>query len=161
MRKKIILSLGIIAAVAVIILLSVKITAHFVEREYRVEPWSHQKNLEITKFSVKKEDVKLSIFRNSFDVYIYIKGTIDYDGMKPYISYIHKSERYETIDGERVVVIELTPVVETKMFSLNYNYHVDFDKKLTYRLRTYTYGYNKYIFRCGDFEKTVYMNQEK
>ena len=79
MRKKIILSLGIIAAVAVIILLSVKITAHFVEREYRVEPWSHQKNLEITKFSVKKEDVKLSIFRNTFDVYIYIKGTINYD----------------------------------------------------------------------------------
>lgn len=61
-------------------------------------------------------------------------GTMYDDYHKPSISYIHKSERSEKIDGEMVKIIELTPIMRTELLSLDYHYRVDFDRMLKYKL---------------------------
>lgn len=163
MRKRIIIIAVLVISAFLTIFLTSKITAYYVDRQYHINEDPYYQGLMITKFSVRKEDVKLSMFKDSFYVYVYIKGIMYDNSQKPYISYIHKSERIEKEGEESVKIIELTPIVKTKPLSLSHNYIIDFDRMFKYKLRCfrYDYGYNKYIFKCGDFEQTVYMNHDK
>ena len=81
-----------------------------------------------------------------------VDGTLN--GGNCYIEYVQKSERIEEIDGKEVMIVEFEPKVSTTMniFKLSGE---DFSETFRYRVNGYADDELTYIFRCGDFEKTV------
>ena len=108
----------------------------------------------VTNFEVipESETPRPNMLKPSFYVDVTIDGTLN--GGNCYIEYVQKSERIEEIDGKEVMIVEFEPKVSTTMniFKLSGE---DFSETFRYRVNGYTDDELTYIFRCGDFEKTV------
>ena len=151
-RKSIFLNILFI----VILCSSVFITKHHIEREYKIDSWGNNYDFKITKFDVMLEkDLSLNIFDNTFYAYITIEGIAKNDIFPVFVDYVHKSERVDVIDGQKVAVIEFSPVLSYKMFGNTDGETHNHTEKFKYKLNSYNYDVKKYIFKCGNFEEVV------
>ena len=125
------------------------------EKEYKVNWMSNHIGNKVTEFNVETVERQLGLFNNSFDVDVTIKGTCFYP--KLYVDYVQKAEYTKTIDGELVAIVEFTPVFDQ---SLRFWYNNDkrFETHFKHTINSYEYGTLVYIFRCGDFEKKIYID---
>ena len=129
-------------------------TLKFCTNDYKVSLRQEQSRLTVTNFEVIPESKKPrpNMLKPSFYVDVTIDGTLN--GGNCYIEYVQKSERIEEIDGKEVMIVEFEPKVSTTMniFKLSGE---DFSETFRYRVNGYADDELTYIFRCGDFEKTV------
>lgn len=128
------------------------LTSNYYERQYKIGFWGLQSYLEITGFEVMPEDnLSLSMFDNSFDVYVTIDCKMNNANLDHYIEYVYKSER---IDG-KAVIVEFVPVVCANGAKEPDRLIKNHTEKFKYKLNSYDSSNKKYIFRCGDFEEVV------
>ena len=156
----------LITAIFIIILVvSVKAAYRYAEytaecsQEYRLHFGVGRNAGTITGFQVIPKSKKVNMLKSTFDVDVVIDGSFFDD--TTYVSYIHKSERIENIDGKNVAVIEFCPVYEDGTSDTNRKKSADFKEKFTYTLEPYDWGNLIYKFRCGNFEKNIYISSEK
>lgn len=151
----------LIAVFLVALIATVILTSRYYERQYKVDCWGLQSDLEITGFKVVPEDnLSLSMFDNSFDVYVTIDCKIKNKSFDSYIEYVHKSERIEYTDG-KTVVVEFVPVVGNNSFKDPEQLIKRHTEKFKYTLNGYDSSNKKYIFRCGDFEEVISFSSGK
>lgn len=114
-RKFVLLSITFI----ILLISSIFITKHHFEREYKIDAFGDNYDFDVTEFNViTEDDLSLSMFDTSFYVDVTIKGIARNELSPVFISYVHKSERFDTVDGKKVVIIEFTPVLSKKCLGI-------------------------------------------
>lgn len=124
---------------------------------YKVQWKSGQSGITITNFEVSSKENKLSMFNPSFYVDITINGKME--KITECIDYIHRNERLEMIDGKETLVIEFKPWVRPTVNPFKFSIGNTFSKTFKYKVYGYNSGDLVYLFKCGDFEKTIYANR--
>lgn len=129
-------------------------TLKYYANDYKVSLRQEQSRLTVTDFDVipETENPRPNMFDPSFYVDVTIQGNLN--GGHCYIEYIQKSERIETVDGKDIMIVEFEPKVSVTMniFKMSGG---EFSKTFRYYVNGYTDDELTYIFKCGNFERTI------
>ena len=131
---------------------------------HRIAWWTYQDGLQVTEFKVEVVKAKLDLFHDASDLRFHIAGTITPDEHDPplCIKEIHVSERLvTTTDGNRAVVLDITPVIGVKDGRNPAGQVVQFRLAVDYKVRSYQFLENDYVFRCGAIERKARLFQDK
>lgn len=108
----------------------------------------------VTEFNVETNERQIGFLNENFNVDVIIKGTCFYSNLCA--DYVQRAEYTKIIDGEMVAIIEFIPVFKQSL-KFSYDNGNSFETRFKHTVNGYEYGNLIYIFRCGDFEKKIYI----
>jgi len=136
------------------------------EVTYRIDSfWLYQSALEVSDMNVDIGTPRLNLFNAHFVATIRVDGAISLKEprRRPFIKRVHVSERFvpSSTDPERVVELQVTPIVETEVDADYDGATVPFTLSIPYNLRTYQWGVNHFTVVVSGREQRFEVTQYK
>jgi len=134
-----------------------------IETTYEIGWWAHQGDLSVANFSVDIDDSRLNLFNNKSLLSYTIDGTLTgARNWKPALNKIHLSERYLNFGTDSAQgFIEITPVITVKENKQYNGEAIPFHVTNELIIESHSWGKNKFIFKCADYETNIELIQRK
>jgi hypothetical protein len=127
--------------------------------------WPYQAGTEIKSLAVEVTESGFNLFKREGRVRVHLSGTVAYarGGWRPYVEKVHANERFvPSSDAEnRFAAVEFTPIVDVKEDSSYKGSSVPFELSFEYPLHTFQWGPNVVLYRAGNLEQKVDVQQWK
>ncbi|MBN2580717.1 MAG: hypothetical protein JXB10_17155 [Pirellulales bacterium] len=124
--------------------------------------WNYQDWLEIDDFQVQVVNANLGALNAKSSVRLHISGTFrrPENAASASIKEVYVSERFLGPNREAVDLL-IIPVVEVRSEKIASRRSDSFRLAIDYELNSYKWGENRYVFRCGKFQKHLKFIQDK
>ncbi|MFC1751103.1 hypothetical protein ACFL2V_20130 [Pseudomonadota bacterium] len=133
--------------------------------EYKIGSWPYQENLSVHSLNTSVIFEGLTLFNNTAVVQYEIEGWVSYGkGWRPYIKFVHISERWESISSrsdKNAGNILVTPVVGVKEDKSYDGKGIRFKVSVQDYLKSGGWGLNQYNVESGGRNGKIELFQRK